>query len=113
MSELFIAGLIAHLVADWFFQNDWQAVNKVNPKHPAGYIHAGIHTALMLLVFPPIVALVIGVTHWLIDLRVPLVAWRKVMRQAKDDNPLANHVRIWQDQVAHIVIVYIAALVVA
>lgn len=112
MSELFIGGLVAHLVADWFFQNDWMAVNKVNPKHVAGYVHAGIHTLAMLLVFPWWVALAIGVVHWMIDLRFLLVWWRGFFGQAKDDNPLANHVKIWQDQVAHIVIVYVAALVV-
>lgn len=111
MSGRFIAGLIVHLIADWFLQNDWQAVNKVNPKHPAGYIHAGIHALGMVLVFGPLLALGLGVSHWLIDLRVPLVWWRRVMGQAKEGNPMADHVRIWQDQVAHIVLVYVAAVI--
>lgn len=112
MSTLFIFGLIAHLVADWFLQNEWMALNKVNPKHPAGYVHAGIHTLAMLFVFPWPVALTIGVVHWFIDLRFALAAWRRLIRQTTE-GPMAVHVALWQDQVAHIAVVFIAALVVA
>lgn len=109
---LFIYGLIAHLVGDWFLQNEWMALNKVNPKHPAGYVHAGIHTVGMLFVFPWPVALAIGIAHWFIDLRFALAAWRGLVHQTTE-GPMAVHVALWQDQVAHIVVLFIAALAVA
>ena len=112
MSELFIAGLIAHLIADWFFQNEWQALNKTNPLHPAGYLHAAIHGYLMLRFgFPWAAALWIAVAHWLIDLRFGLAWWRQGFCQTTE-GPMAIHVAIWQDQAAHLIVLYIAAVAV-
>ena len=91
MADLFIRALIVHLVADWFLQNEWMAVNKVNVRHPAGYVHAGIHGFLLALVFPAPLAVWLGVVHWFIDLRFPLVAWRRLIRQTTD-GPMAVHV---------------------
>lgn len=109
MSELFIAGLTAHLIADWFLQNDWMAVNKVNPEHPAGFIHAAIHGLLMLLFgFPWPTSLWIAIAHWLIDLRVALAWWRRAFGQTTE-GPMAVHVAIWQDQAAHLIVLFIAA----
>jgi hypothetical protein len=93
-------GGLAHLIADWIFQNDWMAQNKPNPLHPAGYLHAGIHVAALLLVFPWPAALAIGVLHWFVDLRFALVAWRRAFGQ--DQGPVAVHVAIWEDQVVHL-----------
>lgn len=113
-TELLVWGIVAHLVADWFFQNDWQAVNKVRPLHsPAAWVHAGCHFAAMLFVFAWPVALGIAASHLLIDTRRPLQWWRSFMGQAKDGNPLADHVKIWQDQVAHVVCIAVAAGLVA
>ena len=38
----FERGFVAHLVADWLFQNDWIARNKISLRHPAAWIHAAI-----------------------------------------------------------------------
>jgi hypothetical protein len=111
MSDLIVYGIVLHLIADWLLQNHWMAINKSNPKHPAGYVHAGIHAALFLLIFPPFVALMLGVAHWFIDLRWPLAAWRQLMRQTTD-GPYAIHVHIWTDQVAHIVYIAVMAWIV-
>lgn len=61
-----------------------------------------------VLVFQPAFALFIGVTHLLIDTRVPLIWWRKFYRQTTE-GVFAIHVAIWEDQVAHIAIIALAA----
>ena len=70
-TELLVWALIAHVVADWLLQTDWMAVNKVNLRHPAGYVHAGVYTLFMLPLFPWCLALLICVTHLIIDTRGP------------------------------------------
>lgn len=108
MIDLIVRGILVHLFADWFLQNEWMAINKVNLRHPAAWVHAGIHTVLMLLVFHPLIAFFIGIAHLLIDTRVPLAWWRKVYGQTTE-GIFAIHVAIWEDQVAHILIVALAA----
>ena len=112
MNGLFLWGALAHLVADWFLQNEWMALNKVKPLHPAGWVHAAIHAAALALVFPISIALALGLVHWFIDLRFALAAWRRFFHQTTE-GPMAAHVAIWQDQVAHIACVAIAAGVAA
>lgn len=127
MSDLFIYGLCAHLFADWFLQNEWQAEYKSSLKHPAAWVHSGIHLVSLLLVFPWWIAGIVAITHLLIDTRVPLVWWRRMMRQTvyirvsekhgeylvdEDEfchNSAAFAVGFWQDQVAHILIIAAAA----
>lgn len=127
-----IWGLVAHLVADWLLQNDWMSRNKVKPWHPAGYIHAGIHGLIFWPLFGGWVALALAAAHLLIDFRKPVQWWSKLIRQTQPKNkiyyqkfltwqdveeiPLYDiglEVRIWTDQVFHILCVAIAALLVA
>lgn len=108
MSDLIILGIVIHLVCDWLLQNHWMATNKANLRHPAGYVHAGIHTLGLLLVFPPAWALAIGIIHLLVDTRVPLIWWRRVFRQTTE-GPYAVPVAIWGDQVVHITVITIVA----
>jgi hypothetical protein len=100
--------ILIHLVIDWFFQNEWMAVNKVNPRHPAGYIHAGLHGIGLLLLLPVWACVIVAVAHWLIDLRSPLTWWKKTFRQTRE-GPIAMHVGIWTDQVAHFIVIALAA----
>lgn len=102
--EKVVYGWLAHLIADWFLQNDYMAVNKVDPRHPAGYIHAGIHTLIQIPILGFKRALVVGVLHWLIDLRTALTKWKQIFRQSID-GPVAMHVAIWEDQVAHLSVI--------
>lgn len=146
MSErLLIWGIVVHLACDWMLQNEWMAVNKMKrrvpamrpgdglitpprmyqpsarwwDRHPAAYVHSGIHLAGMLLVFPWWAAVVIATTHLLIDTRVPVVWWSQLIRQTQPDPsrfPLMDigaDVRIWVDQVWHIAVVALTALAVA
>jgi hypothetical protein len=80
-TELLVWALIAHVVADWLLQTDWMAVNKVNLRHPAGYVHAGVYTLFMLLLFPWSLALFIGVTYLFIDTRGPVHWWMRTIKR--------------------------------
>lgn len=137
MTDLILMAVAVHLFVDWFLQNDFMAANKMkwvavtdpvcpNPychnvncrynrplrlPHPAGLIHAGLHGLAMLLVFPWWAALTVGVAHWFIDLRFPLIWWRKTFRMTTDTaNPAAMHVAIWQDQVAHVLVIFVVGI---
>lgn len=157
-SDILVWGIVLHLIADWPFQNDWMANNKmkrrvrkqrhgdgiISPprmyqpsdrwwdRHPAAYVHAGIHVLFLAYIFGW-VAIPLGVAHLLIDTRVPIVWWgTKVFKQTQPQGDLVeatrpNHnefaykplydmgaeVRIWTDQVFHIFCIAVAALIVA
>jgi len=112
--KLLVCSIAWHWFADWILQNDWQAQNKPSLLHPASWVHSGIHLIGLLVIFYPIwwVAVLIGITHLLIDTRVPLVWWRKFYRQTTE-GPVALHVAIWGDQTLHVVVIAIAALLIA
>lgn len=107
-TALLLWGLVAHLVADWILQNAWMAEHKTDLRHPAGYVHAGIHGLALALVFPWPAAVVLAVAHLLIDTRKPLEWWRKFYRQTTE-GPAFVPFAMWQDQVAHVVCLALAA----
>ncbi len=111
-TELLLWGTTLHLIIDWLLQNEWMAVNKTQVRHPAGYVHAGLHTAAMLMIFPWAAALAIGVLHFLIDTRKPLEWWRHVVTQTTT-GPIALDVHIWRDQTVHVATIAIFALICA
>ena len=117
-TDLLVWGIVAHLVCDWLLQNEWMAVNKVSLRHPAAYVHAGIHGIGLALVFGWI-AIPLAVSHLLIDTRKPVAWWSRTIRQTQPDPTrfplmdLGTDVRIWVDQVFHILAVAIVALIVA
>lgn len=113
-TELFVWGLVAHMFADWFLQNNWMATYKTSLRHPASWVHSGIHLIALLFVFSPLVALLLAISHLLIDTRVPLQKWRELYGQTKDaSNPVFIPFAMWQDQAAHILCLAVAALLVA
>lgn len=105
-------GLAAHLCVDFLLQNEWMAVNKTSLRHPAAWVHSGLQLLGALLVFPAWAALLLAVTHLLIDTRHPLNWWRRIMRQAQG-GPIFLPLSIWQDQVAHILCLALVALLTA
>jgi hypothetical protein len=110
-TELLVWALIAHVVADWLLQTDWMAVNKVNLRHPAGYVHAGVYTIFMLPLFPWVLALLIGVTHLFIDTRGPVHWWmRNIKRVSPSANATTGFVESAVDQAFHVVVLAAAAL---
>lgn len=78
-------------------------------RHPSAYVHAATHFLGLLLVFPIWAAAIVGVLHFLIDLRSPLTWWKKVFRQTRE-GPMAIHVGMWSDQTAHIVVIALVAI---
>ncbi len=115
--RLFILGLLAHIVADWFLQNDWMAQHKTKFMHPAGTIHAFLHYVCAVPFFHWW-AFAIAIPHYLIDLRTPLIWWRKFYRMKSNDpdqdfnsphNSISRHVAFWQDQMAHVLVIGIVA----
>lgn len=153
-SELLIWGIFLHLIADWLFQSEWMASNKSNrrvkkvtyqpigvsidvaepstntdwwDRHPAAYIHAGIHGSFLLLVFGW-AAIPLAFAHLIIDCRRIVIWWADKIGQTPSTvfmvkNPktqkqvalmdMGTVVRLWVDQVFHIACVGIAALLVA
>ncbi len=111
-TELLVWGALIHLIVDWLLQNEWMAEHKPDVGHPAGYIHAGAHAAALLLVFPPLAALGLGVAHFAIDTRRPLRFWERLVSQTQE-GPVAVAVHIWRDQTLHLAAIGAAALIVA
>lgn len=136
-AALVLAGILIHLFADWFLQNDWMAKNKTKKglrngkplwefpswldRHPAAFIHASIHAVLLLLVFPLWAALLIGVLHLIIDTRSPLEWWGKFTRQTRQTEQkttafggilvdLGMMVAFWRDQTSHFIVIALVAL---
>lgn len=110
-TQLLIWGIVIHWFADWILQNAWMSDHKSSLKHPAAYVHSGIHLLGLLLIFPVWMAACIAIVHLLIDTRVPLKWWRKVYRQTQEGD-VALHVAMWGDQVLHIAVLAIAALII-
>ncbi len=112
-TDYLLWGWVTHLIVDWFFQNEWQAVNKTSLTHPAAYVHSGLHLLGLLCVFPWWMALLIAVSHLVIDTRRPLQHWARLMRQTSDpSNPVTLHLAFWRDQVAHVAVLALAAWVI-
>ena len=106
---LLLWGTVVHLVADWLFQNNWMALHKSDLRHPASWVHSGIHTVGLCMVFAWPLALLIGFSHLLIDTRKPLLWWMQTVKQMPpcDRTPV---VEIWLDQVMHITVLAVVAL---
>lgn len=112
-TELVVWAIILHLIGDWLLQNDWMAFNKMSLRHPAAWVHGGIHTGLLLLVFPWYAAVAVGLTHMLIDTRKPTFWWMEHMKQMTVEGPHVLLVEIWLDQVEHITVLAVASLALA
>lgn len=97
----FERGVVAHLIADWFLQNDWMATNKVSLLHPAAWVHGAIHAACLGLALGWPAGMALAAVHMLIDTRSLLRRWQRVFGQTTD-GPYAVPVAIWTDQVIHI-----------
>lgn len=109
-TDLLAWGMVAHLVADWLLQNEWMALKKTSLKHPAAWVHGTIHLVALAWVFDGWTPTVLALVHILIDTRIPLAWWRRVFGQTTE-GPMAAHVAIWGDQVAHVACIAVAARV--
>lgn len=98
----FEKGLVAHLIADWVLQNDWMARHKMSLRHPASWVHAGIHAVCLGLALGWLGGAVLGFVHLLIDTRVPVAWWIKHFKRSQQA-PEAATIAIGVDQTFHIV----------
>ncbi len=98
---LFEKALVLHLIGDFLLQNDWMARFKVDLRHPAAWVHSGIHALLLGPVLGWGGALALGLIHMVVDTRVPQRWWSRVFRQTQEGE-VALHTTIWGDQVIHI-----------
>ncbi len=110
-TSLFVWAVMIHLVADWPLQTEWMVVNKMDLKHVAAWVHSGIHAVCLLLVLPWYLALGVGITHLLIDTRIPLNWWMTTFKRVPKSSPIYSQVEIWLDQVFHLTMIAIAVLV--
>lgn len=98
---LFFWAVVIHTIVDWLFQTEWMAINKISLRHPAAYVHSGLHAAALLLVFPWYLALLVGVTHLFIDTRQPVGWWIKHVKGMPKSAPTFSQVEMWLDQIFH------------
>jgi hypothetical protein len=120
-TQLVVWGFVIHRIADLPLQSDWMAKNKASLRHPAGYVHAGIHGLALALIFGW-VAVPLAIAHLLIDTRVPLIWWGRTMRQTTP-NPktesgrvlmdIGSWVRFEVDQTFHLACIALAAILIA
>lgn len=100
----FERGFIAHLIADWLFQNDWMAKNKTSLRHPSAWIHGLVYAIVLGIALGWMAGLVLSIAHIFIDTRIPLNWWRSVFRQT-GNGPTAMSVAIWVDQALHLILI--------
>ncbi len=112
-TDLLVWGLVAHLAADWLFQTEWMAVNKVSLRHSASWTHAAVYALFMALVFPLLAAILIGFSHLLIDTRAPVRWWVRVVKGASENTPGVGIVEMGVDQVFHAIVIAATALLLA
>ena len=109
-TDILVWATAIHMAVDWLFQTDWMARNKANLRHPAAYVHSGLHTLGLLLVFPWFIALGVGISHLLIDTRKPVTWWMETVKQMPRSALTYTHVEIWLDQIFHMAVLVIAVL---
>src|SRR5919197_5223266 len=97
----FERALVAHLIADWLFQNNWMARNKSSLLHPAAWVHAAVYSLCLGWALGWNAGAVLGLLHALIDTGLPLRWWTRNFKDSADV-PEAVHIAIWADQVLHI-----------
>ncbi len=112
-TDLLVWAVVIHLVFDLLLQTDWMARNKTSLKHPAAYVHSGLHTLGLLLIFPWWLALGVGISHLLIDTRKPVTWWMDTIKQMPHSTPNYRDVEVSLDQVFHMLILVFAVLLLA
>jgi hypothetical protein len=97
----FERALVAHLVADWLLQTNWMVVNKTNLRHPAGWVHAGIHGVCLGVALGWLGGVVLGAVHLLLDTRRPVEWWMRVVKK-DEESAEARVIALVVDQVIHL-----------
>jgi hypothetical protein len=111
--DVLVWALFIHMVVDLPLQTEWMARNKNSLKHPAAYVHSGLHTLGLLFIFPWWLAVGIGISHLLIDTRRPVCWWIEHIKHMPGSAPMFGDIEMWLDQVFHIVMIFMAAVLVS
>ncbi|MGA2505456.1 MAG: DUF3307 domain-containing protein, partial [Anaerolineales bacterium] len=99
-------------IADWLLQNEWMAKNKTSLRHPAGYVHGLIYMICLMGVYPFWAALIVSITHILIDTRKPLQWWRRIFKRTPNAEE-GSQISLGEDQALHLVILAVMAIIVS
>jgi hypothetical protein len=108
-TNILVWAVVIHLIADWLLQTEWMALHKMDLRHPAAWVHSGIHTLALCLILPWPIALLVGFSHLWIDTRKPLLWWIRVIKQIPA-NARSPIIEVWLDQVMHITVLAGVAL---
>lgn len=108
-TTIFVWAVVIHLIADWLLQTEWMVIHKTDLRHPAAWVHSGIHMLGLCLILAWPVALVVGFTHLWIDTRKPLLWWMRVVKRMPADTRVPI-VETWLDQVMHVTVLAGVAL---
>jgi hypothetical protein len=116
---LFETLFVAHLVADWLLQTEWQAVNK-DHNYRALFSHVGIYSLVIFGVFVMhygfqnltvyLVVGMIGLTHAFIDRRRPVLWFMRSFRLIVNRKP-NQVILLGVDQTFHILLLAIATMI--
>ena len=124
--EVFLVLLVSHLVGDFILQTDWQARWKYGGlgPDPVRRRALGTHLIVYMLCFGPALvwvaaeggldravalALLVGVPHWVQDDGRLLDLYMTVVKGAGESSP---GLRVAVDQSFHVVMLFVAALIV-
>ncbi len=110
-TSIFVWAMMVHLVADWLFQTEWMVANKSNLTHVAAWVHSGIHALGLLLIFPWYLAMGVGITHLLIDTRIPVKCWMTTSKGVPKSAATFCQVELWLDHAFHLSGLAVALLV--
>jgi len=111
--------LMAHVLGDWIFQTEWQAVNKATDWRAMGahiVVYHAIVLALLCVRFgfsePIVYAVVAGlaVVHTILDRRRPLRSFMRMARITKHREPEPWFI-IAVDQSVHLLALGVATLI--
>ena len=114
--DLFSWLIVGHLVGDWLLQNDWITDNKHRGlTHPTLLVHCLIYTLVLLVAIAlgargaqptPVeyvaIAVLLYVTHWLIDGFQLSALWGRIVGQSDK-----LFVRIMADQTMHVLVIVV------
>jgi hypothetical protein len=109
-TNVLIWGLVAHVVGDWLLQNEWMAQHKSDLRHPAGWVHGAIHAVCLLWLMPWPLALLVGLSHVVIDTRAPVQWWMRVVKGMSPATAVYDDLVIWMDQMFHVMVLVIVVL---
>lgn len=124
-STYFLAMLLAHLLGDFVFQNDWLCDLKINPNVRRRLWAVSIHVLILFVIniivflfiinrIPWIVLFLTSAFHWLLDLAKSNIQSKKKICDSRSTSHIESVINDWSmslffgDQVLHLISIFIA-----